>query len=105
MLSITLAIGLKGYSRNVDRATRSDHVISSPLINYLSSLREVAPKDYTYHATDELLVLNPVMRCTAAPFVFPAVSERPWMGVFLSNVPCDYKYYGFEMYRSVIYGY
>jgi hypothetical protein len=46
---------------------------------------------------------NPFRRCTARPFLYPAVSERAWIGVIESNQsPCDYYGYGYEDYRNSI---
>lgn len=43
-------------------------------------------------------VINPIARCTAQPFLFPAVSERAWTGIIKDNSACEYIYYGYEQY-------
>ena len=39
---------------------------------------------------------NYVTECAARPFLFPAISERPWVNVIEGN--CIYMYYGYELY-------
>lgn len=41
---------------------------------------------------------NPVQTCMAKPFVYPAVSEKAWVGVINMNKGCDYKDYGYSQY-------
>ena len=44
--------------------------------------------------------MNPIDACAAQPFVFPAVSERPWMGVITpNNGKCSYQNYGYQQYK------
>lgn len=50
-------------------------------------------------ADSTLLAGNPVTLCRARPFVFPAVSERPWIGVMAQHSDCRYEDYGYENYR------
>lgn len=46
---------------------------------------------------------NPIQRCTARPFVYPAVSEKAWTGLIESNsIPCTYDGYGYRSYGDII---
>lgn len=69
---------------------------------FLSSLVKVrnSPEiDQYLSASSAFLALNPVARKTARPFVFPAVSERPWINIVPDNIaPEQYEYYGYEQY-------
>lgn len=73
---------------------------ASPLIERLVQLRDSTGDHVVLAAEGSLMNLaNPVARCTAQPFVYPAVSERPWTGVIKTdNTDCDYLYYGYAQY-------
>jgi hypothetical protein len=69
------------------------------LIDELKSLRSTSPRTSILEATTELMSQNPLKRCSARPFVFPAFSERPWVGVLHSpGIDCKYEFYGYEYY-------
>jgi hypothetical protein len=67
------------------------------LISSLIKLRQASPTPVVQRAFPQTLANNPVQLCTAQPFVFPAVSERPWVGV-LKETECLYTYYGYAQY-------
>lgn len=73
---------------------------SSPLIERLVQLRGATGNHVVLAAQGSLLKLvNPVARCAAQPFVYPAVSERPWTSVIKTgDADCDYLYYGYAQY-------
>ncbi|WP_417914060.1 hypothetical protein [Candidatus Electronema sp. JM] len=66
------------------------------LISHLVALRNSSPAHIVLRADDDDLTNNPVQRCTARPFIFPAVSERAWTGVLEKG--CAYVYYGYASY-------
>jgi hypothetical protein len=46
---------------------------------------------------------NPIIRCTARPFIYPAISEKAWTGVIESNTrPCKYEGYGYRSYGGIV---
>jgi hypothetical protein len=72
---------------------------SNAMIEELRSLRKLAPLTNILEAAAELKSENPVKYCSARPFVFPAVSERPWTGILHnSEEDCPYKGYGYIHY-------
>jgi hypothetical protein len=47
--------------------------------------------------------LNPIKRCSARPFLYPAVSETAWTNVIEVNPgPCEYYAYGYDDYHPSI---
>ncbi|MCW5205738.1 hypothetical protein VU08_02235 [Desulfobulbus sp. F5] len=69
------------------------------LIDKLMDINKNKKIDVVFKPSINILVMNPVARCTAKPFLFPAVSERPWIGVIDENSEnCNYIYYGYEQY-------
>jgi len=69
------------------------------LINALSRLRNTSALQTVLRPSPDALASNPVKDCTAQPFVFPAVSERPWVGVINADPgSCAYIYYGYSQY-------
>jgi hypothetical protein len=78
--------------------TRPHHV-NNALINSLLVLKERSPLSLVLRANDQFIQANPVKSCTAQPFTFPAVSERPWIDVISDLVgECHYSYYGYSQY-------
>lgn len=69
----------------------------SPMISHLLKLRD-SPPNIVFQPSAELLADNPVKRCTAQPFVFPAVSERAWVDVVQGDGDCNYLHYGYAQY-------
>jgi hypothetical protein len=72
----------------------------SALIGRLLDARKLTPRGVILKADSMVLASNPVSPCRARPFVFPAVSERPWIGVMGEHTDCRYEDYGYENYRS-----
>lgn len=69
----------------------------NPMISHLLKLRD-SPPNIVLQPSAELLADNPVKRCAAQPFVFPAVSERAWVDVVQGDGDCNYLYYGYAQY-------
>ena len=91
-------LGLKGFHK-ASALYPADHPTSN-LISQLLEMRENSPMQIVWRANLQTLATNPVKRCTAQPFVYPAVSERPWVDVVVSGAEgrCDYYGYGYEQY-------
>ncbi|MCI5114374.1 MAG: hypothetical protein D3921_07270 [Candidatus Electrothrix sp. AW1] len=83
------------YQKSILNHQYSSHMQNS-FIDKLVGLRNALPKHIVLKADADALTSNPVKRCSAKPFVYPAVSERPWIDVILAG--CSYKYYGYRQY-------
>lgn len=57
-----------------------------------------SPVEVVQRANVSELGANPVKRCMAGPFVFPAVSERAWTGVIDPIPGCILRAFGYESY-------
>lgn len=71
---------------------------NNPLIESLNFIRNNEPIMSYFRATPTVLSENPVNDCAARPFVYPAISERPWVGVIPEGKPCRYELYGYQRY-------
>lgn len=69
------------------------------LVKRLIEIREQSGADVVISVDEGLIQANPFKECTAAPFAYPAVSERPWVGVIDLEGSCVYKWYGYEAYN------
>jgi hypothetical protein len=69
------------------------------LIDSLERLRGDAKAKIVYRLVGSADGLAGFARCSARPFIFPAVTERAWIGV-INPVPgkCQLSYYGYENY-------
>ncbi len=73
----------------------------SPFIESLLRIRDEWPINVVIKADPAAVVTNNPARlhhCTAIPFVFPAVSERPWMDVIPVRDDCRYFDWGYAQY-------
>lgn len=68
------------------------------LIDRLLAARTILPRQVVLRADPATLANNPFLSCRAQPFVFPALSERPWIGVIAGDNACRYYDYGYENY-------
>ncbi len=77
-----------------------EHAAAQPsvFITTLMDARESMPLNVVLKPTQAVLAGNPIRKCTAQPFAFPAVSERPWVGVVLPREDCTYQFYGYDQY-------
>lgn len=73
--------------------------VKNPLIERLTSIRKKADKALVVEAGEDMARLNPIAECAARPFVFPAVSERPWVGIIKIGDGCAYQHYGYPDYN------
>ncbi len=77
-----------------------DQTPGNELIRILNLTREALPTEVLLHPKPGELAHNPVKRCSAKPFLFPAVSERPWTDVIVAGPEgCDFENYGYDQYR------
>ncbi len=75
-------------------------LISNKLIESLQEIPKITPVNIALHSSDEIMSANPIRECTARPFLYPALTERPWTGVIVAGVGCVYEYYGYAHYYS-----
>lgn len=70
------------------------------LIEELMSIRTNSSKSYVFRNgyTDNLMSNSPISDCAAQPFLYPAISERPWTNVIDHRGGCRYMYYGYDAY-------
>jgi hypothetical protein len=69
------------------------------LISQLLRIKEQSPPHLVLMPNETLRQANPVERCTARPFVFPAVSERAWADVIEdANGDCRFSNYAYGQY-------
>lgn len=101
ILIIVTLFGIKGFwhSSMVHPRYESEH--ENYLIKRLEELRKTEPLAVILQPTKTMIEFNPVSPCSAKPFLYPALSERPWHGVMDQSGNCEYKNYSYEMYRSV----
>ncbi len=71
----------------------------SPFVESLLRIRDELPINVVMKADPAAVVTNnPARHCATIPFVFPAVSERPWMDVIPVRDDCHYHHYGYAQY-------
>ncbi len=94
-----IAISAPGlYKASIASSIHRHDAVSSKFIDSLVQIRDQSDVSSIFSPNSQSLELNPVERCTARPFVFPAVSERPWLQVAPSIPECFYQYYGYAQY-------
>lgn len=97
---VALLVGLTGASKlHLSNSTAHASSVKNPLIERLTSIREKASKELVVEAGEDMARLNPIAECAARPFVFPAVSERPWVGIIKIGDGCAYQHYGYPDYN------
>jgi hypothetical protein len=71
----------------------------SPLVDELIGIRERSEFAEILEVSPQMKTMNPLGYCVSRPFVFPSVSERPWIGVLTDiEAGCQYKAYGYADY-------
>lgn len=98
---IIAVTGWPAYVRHSILSPASFPASNNPMISHLLKLKANSPLNLVLRPSAELLEGNPVVPCEAQPFVFPAVSERPWINVIQDVAGCNYRYYGYENYGLV----
>jgi hypothetical protein len=97
-LLIVLALNVKGMKKHSFLSSARADQHQSAVVDMLMGIRSDTSTDVAFRADASMLVANPVKRCMAQPFVFPAVSERPWVGVITPRSDCFYQFYGYSQY-------
>jgi hypothetical protein len=93
---ISVLVSVEGlYQRTKNSAPEA----SSLVVKRLMEIRKKSDTAQIVAANDRLLHDNPSQQCTARPFLYPAVSERPWVGVIVSDGDCRYEWYAYEGYN------
>lgn len=71
------------------------------LVDALTNMRDTSSKEHVYllEKKNGADIKYPITSCTAQPFIYPAVSERPWSGVIDHQSKCEYVYYGYPAYK------
>ena len=97
---LTCLLGLKGFCQVSALADDRPGHLANELINQLLQMQTSTSKQIVWLTSQEMQFYNPVKLCTAQPFVYPAVSERPWTDVVADGLkaPCDYYNFGYGQY-------
>jgi hypothetical protein len=96
---LVVGVSLNAYwnlSALSDTRTIGGH---SALVQRLLAASDSLPRDVVLRADAAMLAENPIDICAARPFLFPALSERPWIGVITGGADCTYVDYGYDNYR------
>lgn len=100
VMIVVILLGMKSF-RSASRLSmgRADPQ-TSELISHLQVMRLHAPLNVVWAPGPKTGADNPVELCTAQPFVYAAVSERPWTGIVPDGRDgrCQYHAYGYERY-------
>lgn len=97
VLFVTILMGLKTFKKTFS-AHQLDAVQSNSLVDSLVGLRHQTSLDTYAHLNPTASINNPVKECWAQPFIYPALSERPWINIITSREDCSYQYYGYAEY-------
>lgn len=84
--------------KSVERSNMATLDGPNELIDSLVLIRENAEKDVAYRYALSNFSTLPIERCTAQPFLFPAVSERAWLDVIRPTEKCEFLNYSYEQY-------
>jgi hypothetical protein len=93
-------LGLGGFYRASLLSDTRANPHTSEMVSQLQLMRLTAPLNIVWQPTLNMVTTNPVKRCTAKPFIYPAVSERPWVDVITDGDEerCSYQAYGYVQY-------
>jgi len=97
LLVIFALLALRGAYR-LSKMYRGSSVSPNSLVTELISLRNNVPEHVVLSLSPESPFPNPQPTCWARPFLYPAISERAWVGVIPPSMDCKYKYYGYAHY-------
>jgi hypothetical protein len=71
---------------------------SNELIDALRQCSREQPITVVLERQPDSVLKNHLTQCMAAPFLYPAVSERPWIEVISLDAGCQYRLWGYERY-------
>lgn len=102
VLGIAVVFYSAGGLVNVVSRSRAESRESYPIFDALLDLRDTAPLDVILtpdrDAADLVRKSFPGI-CWASPFLYPALTERPWAGVIVRDENCVTPLYGYMQYR------
>jgi hypothetical protein len=83
--------------------TKCEGGVSNPLVEKLVQVRK-SPNLQSHRIVSGSNDANTLIdNCRGRPFLYPAVSERPWFGLIENNGPCNnYTDFGYRDYKSII---
>lgn len=98
---VLLAVGAPSMYIASAAGRPTGSVAGAKFVDELRRLRSGAPTGVVFAADARLLLANPTTHCRARPFIFPAISERPWTHVIepVSKKKCEYVNFGFGEYN------
>jgi len=88
-------LSLKGLYKHSGLDIGHSKIDSNVLISDLIALRQTASLDIVYRPGPTDFSHNPVKSCLVRPLVFPAISERAWIGVLDHNNHCNLRGWGY----------
>lgn len=97
LLVLAAFIALRGAYRLSVTYRHSSPEFSS-LVSALLDIRNREDKNVVMMLGEVDALPNPQPTCWAQPFVYPAISERAWIGVMPPRSDCTYKYYNYVYY-------
>jgi hypothetical protein len=103
LFPIAAVIVVLVLNKNVFQANSRWHSIQpiqydNGFIDSLIALRHATPINIIIKADKSAFATTPVAHCVAEPFIFSAISERPWVDILPNRVGCTYQYYGYSQY-------
>jgi hypothetical protein len=98
LLMIVIIISFSTFKQHsvFDKKKKRMKESHSMLVDRLLLVREGQDKTKIMKYSPDSLLPNPVKICTTRPFLFPAISERPWIGVINIGEKCNFIYYGYK---------
>ena len=96
-LVVIIIMGGKGV-RDLFATHQKDVLQHSAFVDSLVDLRHQSPINVFIQLDPVAMAKNPLTLCWAQPFVYPAISERPWVNVIVPRDDCIYQYYGYAQY-------
>lgn len=97
VLLVTVLMGAKSFKKTF-ATHRLDASQRSSFVDSLVELRHQTSVDTYVRLDPAASIDNPVKGCWVQPFIYPAISERPWVDVITSQEDCSYQYYGYAEY-------
>lgn len=97
-IALIVLASLRSYYRASAFASVPAPPRQSAFVESLLRVRDHLPLHIALQPHPSLLRDNPIRPCDAQPFIFPAISERPWLQVIPQRDDCYYQYYGYEQY-------
>ncbi|MEB3195563.1 MAG: hypothetical protein VKP62_00010 [Candidatus Sericytochromatia bacterium] len=70
----------------------------APLVKSLVRIRDELPISVTLNLSPGTLDKTLLRDCVARPFLYPALSERPWANLLNQDEDCEYRLYLFPLY-------